>query len=163
MKFKRQTLITIAGSIWLLVGVGLLSKGLHLLLVTAHFKGEHAGPLLGAFMYAFTGALIPGMIFLVVLGLILGWLKSRFTLAKSAKRTIDRLYLHQGDIKLSKLYRLHDFLLVLGMIGLGRLMNWMQLPCDVHGLVDVAIGSALVNGAMIYFRYAIKSYGKASS
>ncbi len=153
---KKHSLIALAGFIWFSIGLALLGKGLHLLLSLSFVSGKKTGPLLNALMYAFTGALVPSLLFIVVLGLLLGMIKGRWALARSARRTIARIAPMQGHIKLTKLYRIHDYLLVIGMIGLGRLMHWMQLPSDLHGLLDVTIGSALVNGAMIYFRYAIK-------
>jgi hypothetical protein len=36
------------------------------------------------------------------------------------------------------------------MMALGAIMR--LVPDDWHGFVDVAIGSALINGAMLYFR-----------
>ena len=72
------------------------------------------------------------------------------------EKTVRRIYPMRGPIHLKKLYRLHDYLLIGGMIALSRLMNAVYFPSDIHGLIDIAVGSALVNGAMIYFRYAIK-------
>lgn len=154
--YRKQTLIALAGSIWFLIGVGLLTKGLHLLIFTPQIGGAKVGPLLNAFMYVFTGALVPGMIFLIVLGLLLGWIKGRLALGRSARRTIERVTSLKGNVRITKLYRLHDYLLVAAMVGLGRLMHWMEFPADIHGVIDVTIGSALVNGAMIYFRFALK-------
>lgn len=153
---KKHQLITIAGLLWFAVGLMLLLKGLYLLLFIAQFHGKHAGPLLNAIMYAFTGAVIPSIILIIAVGLIIGIFKARFALSRSVKRTIDRIYPHQGPIKITQLYRIHDYLLIAAMIGVGRLMHFLAFPSDLHGLVDVAIGSALINGAMIYFRYAIK-------
>jgi len=138
------------------VGLALLTKGLQLLFLSASLSGQIKTPLLNIFLYAFTGALLPSLIFLITTGLLFGWIKARFGLIRSIKRTMHRLHLIEGTIKLSKLYRLHDYLLVVGMIALGRLMHWINLPSDLHGFIDITIGSALVNGAMIYFRFALQ-------
>lgn len=156
MHFKKSSLIAIAGGVWFMIGLLLLTKGLYLLFLTASQSGQIKTPLLSLFLYAFTGAIVPSLALLIVTGLLFGWIKARFGLIRSVRRTIHRLYPIEGTIKLSKLYRLHDYLLIVGMIALGRLMHWIKLPGDLHGFIDIAIGSALVNGAMIYFRFALK-------
>jgi len=156
MKFQKHTLITIAGFIWFFVGIMLLLKGLQLLFIEAHLTGHKGGPLITGLMYAFTGAIMPTILVIFLLGLLVGFAKGKWALGKAAKRTVKRIYQMKGPIRLSKLYRLHDYVLVMGMIALGRLMHWRHFPSDVHGFIDIAIGSALIQGAMIYFRYAIK-------
>ena len=42
------------------------------------------------------------------------------------------------------------------MVGLGALIKVLNLPLDVRGAIDIVIGSALINGAMIYFRSAFE-------
>jgi len=156
MGFKKYQLITIAGFVWFTVGLALLIKGLYLILFAAHLSGQKGGPLLSALMYAFTGAIFPSILTMILFGLLLGLAKGKWAFGRAAKRTVQRIYPMRGKIHLSKLYRLHDIMLIVSMIALGRLMNWVHVPRDIHGLIDIAVGSALVNGAMIYFRYAIK-------
>jgi hypothetical protein len=43
------------------------------------------------------------------------------------------------------------------MVLLGLVIRFLPIPIDARGLVDVAIGSALINGAMLYFR-VVKHY-----
>jgi hypothetical protein len=40
------------------------------------------------------------------------------------------------------------------MMALGLVFRFLPIPIDLRGLIDVAIGSALINGAMLYFRAA---------
>jgi hypothetical protein len=40
------------------------------------------------------------------------------------------------------------------MILLGLSMRFMPILIDVRGVIDVAIGFALLNGSMLYFRLA---------
>jgi hypothetical protein len=40
------------------------------------------------------------------------------------------------------------------MILLGLSMKWLGLPIEIRGTIDVAIGSALMNGGIAYFRTA---------
>ncbi len=155
MNLKKQTLIVIAGAIWLLVGAGLLAKGVSLILFATHLSLGKA-PLMSALMSVLPGGVMPSAFFLVALGLALGIVKGRLALSRSASRTIKRLAPMKEPIKLSRLYRLQDFLLIAGMVALGRLMHYFSCPSDIHGLIDVAVGSGLACGAMIYFRFALK-------
>ncbi|NGX38201.1 MAG: hypothetical protein K1000chlam2_01373 [Chlamydiae bacterium] len=156
MTFKKHSLIALAGFIWFSVGLMLLIKGLKLVILAAYFSEEKTGPILNFLMYATTGAILPSVLIIILLGLILGFVKGKWVLGKAAKRTVTRLYPLRGSIRLTKLYRLRDYLLIVGMIGLGRIISWVNLPGDIHAFIDITIGSALINGAMIYFRYAIK-------
>lgn len=156
MKFKKHTLITIAGTIWFTIGLLLLVKGLHHIIHSIQTTGHKAGPLVNLVMHIFTGAVIPTTLVVIFFGLLLGYAKGRWALGRAAKRTVKRLYPLQGYIRLTKLYRLHDYLLIGSMIGLSRLMNLISFPKDLHGVIDISIGSALIHGAMIYFVYAIK-------
>jgi hypothetical protein len=40
------------------------------------------------------------------------------------------------------------------MMMLGMIFRYLPIPIDVRGFIDLAIGSALMNGAMLYFRAA---------
>jgi hypothetical protein len=38
------------------------------------------------------------------------------------------------------------------MMMLGMMFRFLPIAVDIRGGIDVAIGSALINGAMLYFR-----------
>ncbi len=40
------------------------------------------------------------------------------------------------------------------MIGLGVMIKVLDVPTDLRGWIDTAIGAALINGAVIYFQHA---------
>lgn len=156
MKFEKYQLITLAGFLWFVLGITLLTKGLYLMILTAHLSGEKAGPILNVFMYAFTGGIVPAALTILLLGVVLGIMKGRWALGRAATLLVRRIYPMRGKIHVAKLYRIHDYLLIVGIIALSRLLNWIEVPNDVHSLIDIAVGSALINGAMVYFRYAIQ-------
>ncbi len=156
MKLEKYRLIAFAGFVWFCVGLLLLIKGLMITIFAAHLSGQKAGPIMNFLMHLFTGAIIPTILTVVLLGMLLGFFKGKWALSKAAQKTVRRIYPMRGPQPISRLYRLHDYLLIIAMIGLGRLMNWAHVPNDLHALFDLSIGSALINGAMIYFRYAIK-------
>ena len=70
----------------------------------------------------------------------------------------------QQPIKFAQVYSRGYLMLIAGMILLGLSMKWLGLPSEIRGVVNVAIGSALMNGAMAYFRVAFavnKEMGKS--
>lgn len=151
--FRKKSLIAIAGGIWVFIGLLLLIKGCYLLLIASKSEGE---PLIHGLANLFSLKTPSILIILTGAGLVLGWLKGRFLLMKSVKRTIERLQPLTGLIHFSTLYRLQDYLLISGMIILGRFLQWIRCPSDLRGLLNVAIGSALLVGAVFYFRFASK-------
>ena len=93
---------------------------------------------------------------LIALGLLIGFFKGRFILGKSAKRGVERICSFPNPTSLSNIYSAKYYILLGGMVGLGMSIKFLGLPNDIRGLVDVAIGAALINGAMIYFRSAVE-------
>jgi hypothetical protein len=59
-------------------------------------------------------------------------------------------------MSLTQIYSPTYYLLIGIMIGLGLSLKIFGLPIDIRGLVDVTIGAALINGAMLYFRSAFQ-------
>ncbi len=143
--FRKYTLIATAGGVWLIVGLLLLAKGIFLLCTLSANEG---------ILVRFLEGKVSVFPFLIGVGFLLGWAKGHFLLAKSVKRTVARLSSFTGLIHFSKLYRLQDYLLIGGMIALGRLLQWIQCPNDLRSVMNIAIGFALLSGAMLYFRFA---------
>ena len=42
------------------------------------------------------------------------------------------------------------------MMGIGMIFKYLPLSVDIKGFIDFTIGAALINGAMLYIREAIK-------
>lgn len=152
MKLKHNQLIYLSGSIWFIVGSFLLYTGLNLLITAV--KQPMAGasfPLLDAF-----GPMLGGKdsvaIVIIALGLFIGYGKGRFVLGKSANRVANRLKSMPSPLNIVYLYSPGYWILIGSMMGLGMGIKYLGIPSDVRGLIDVAIGSALINGGMIFFR-----------
>lgn len=131
----HKTFITLSGLVWLVVGVFLLMKGLSLI-TTEQTIGEQTAVLLISF------------------GLAIGFVKGRFVLRKTVKRVVDRINSLPQPIQVSQVYSKGYYLLIGGMILLGMSMRWLPIPIAIRGTVDIAIGFALMNGAILYFRAA---------
>ena len=131
MKCKHSHAIVFSGVLWLGIGLMLLSKGLGILQATSSIT-------------------------LISLGLVIGFFKGRFILKKTVKRVVDRIHSLPNPLPIAKLYSPGYMLLIGGMIALGVSMRFIPVPSEVRGTVDVAIGAALMNGAMLYFRQLLK-------
>jgi hypothetical protein len=75
-------------------------------------------------------------IFLLIVGYLLGELKARNILMRSALRD-----------PLPK-----DFLLIALMMGMGVILAQLSMPAEARGLLQVAIGYALIRGAVFRSR-----------
>ncbi|CCB91021.1 putative membrane protein [Waddlia chondrophila 2032/99] len=107
-----------------------------------------------AFLSNALGSHENSVIALILAGLVIGFYKGRFIFAKSVKRVVDRIRKFEEPTSIAKMYSLPYYLLLLSMIGLGMAIKFFQVPMDVRGAIDVAIGAALINGSMLYFRQA---------
>jgi len=152
IQLRHKHLLIISGLIWLSVGSSLLMMGLNFLL-----SGTKADRLTGSYpmldsMAPYFGNLEQAALVIVAIGLVIGFFKGKFVLGKSAKRGIERIHSFPNPTALSNIYSAKYYILLGLMVGLGMSIKYLGVPTDVRGLVDVAIGSALINGSMFYFR-----------
>lgn len=154
MKLSHTKLIVISGLIWFGIGVYLLQLGLNLLL-----GGVNNPVLLDNYpllktLLPYLGSFETAVVMLIVLALFIGYFKGRYVLGKSAKRGVDRIRSFPDPAPLHHIYSAKYYILLGSMVALGISIKYMGLPNDVRGLIDAAIGSALINGSMIYFKLA---------
>ena len=155
MKLKPSILIVISGLVWLAVGVFLMQLGVGFLLegyTTAATNGSGT-PLIN-WISPYAGGFELAALFLVVVALYIGYLKGRYVLGKAAQRGVARILAMPKPIPLSKIYAPRYYLLLGLMILIGMSMKWLGFSNDWRGFIDVAIGAALINGSIIYFRMA---------
>lgn len=164
LKLSHTALIVISGLVWLGIGIFLLSLGLNLIVGSTQYEvlviGKHT-PILETLAPHF--GLEQAALLLVVLCLAVGYAKGRFVLGKSARRGVARILTFSNPTSIANIYSGPYYLLLAAMIGLGMSIKFLGLPDDVRGAVDVIIGSALINGAMIYFRLAFAISQKVTS
>lgn len=146
---KQKAAITLSGFLWLAIGTFLLYKGLCFIsdgVPLTNSLSFRFQTLFGSSSQAATG--------LIATGLLLGFAKGRLIFPKTVRRVVARIQTLSTPIRLKQLYPLSYWILIASMVGLGVLMRFLPIPIDARGLIDVAIGSALMNGAMLYFRAA---------
>lgn len=151
-KLSHTTLIVISGLIWFAIGVFLMSMGLNFLVESGNApQGTFA---FLDFLTQFAGAKEQAVLLLVVIGLMIGYLKGRYVLGKAAKKGTDRIRSFDNPAPLTSLYSARYLILLAVMMGIGLSFSFFNLSSDIRGFIDVAIGAALINGAMLYFKYA---------
>jgi hypothetical protein len=145
MKISHRQAVVLSGVIWFAIGLMLLAKGLKFLVLGGQVPGKEQL-----------------VLFLIVGALIVGFLKGRFVLAKTVKRVVGRIETKPNPFPFSGLYPVSYYLLILGMVLLGVSMRFLPIAVEIRGAIDVAIGSALMNGALAYFRTAMAGLKKGS-
>jgi hypothetical protein len=161
MRLSKTTWIAISGMIWFVVGVGLLTLGINFIVFKAQMEVHETTSLI-AKIAPMAGGREKAALALIAMGLIIGFIKGRYVLVKTVRRVVERILTLPSPVKMSQIYSRGYLMLISGMILLGLSMKWLGLPTEIRGLIDVAIGSALMNGAVAYFRIAFAVDKEAS-
>lgn len=151
-KLSHTTLIMISGCIWLAVGCFLMPLGLKLLL-SAVEEPTGSYPIIEGLSGIID--VNQAVVVLIALGLFIGHFKGKYVLGKSVRRGVARILSLPNPTQLSKIYDLKYYILLGSMVALGMSIKYFGIPNDIRGFIDVAIGAALINGALIYFRIAL--------
>ncbi len=151
MKLRHGLAISLSGALWFCIGFLLLMKGFYLVL---QGSGEPSFLLSG--MISLGGDKEQGSLLLIIGGLLVGFFKGRVVLGKTAGRVIARIATLPNPCALTSIYSRSYVLLLSSMVLLGMSFKWIPMPYDLKGFIDVAIGSALVNGSAFYFRHLIE-------
>lgn len=154
-KFRASALIAFSGVIWFGAGLYLLQLGLHFLVESANLANNdlYVGPLLS--LLAPLGSFDQAILLLVVAGLTIGFLKGKFVLSKTVRKTVERIISFTPPVPFTKMYSAKYCILLGCMILIGMMFKILGFSFDIRGLVDVAIGSALINGSMLYLKQAV--------
>ncbi len=152
MRIKQIPLIVLSGLTWFAIGIFLMTLGLNFLTEAA--KDKTVSFFLIDSLSKLAGNREQASLLLIVIGLAVGFAKGRLVLAKSAARVVRRILSLPNPVPLSQAYSKGYLMLIAGMVLMGMSLKWLQLPIDIRGVVDVAIGSALMNGAIAFIRLA---------
>lgn len=149
-KARHTTFHHIAGMIWLSVGTFLMFVGIRYLVDMA--KSPSAGSSMIEWVGILSGGREQAACLLIVLGLLIGNVKARFVLLKAAQRLSATILTLPNPAHAKFVFGFRYFALVLAMMGLGFLMKVLEVPGDIRGLIDVAVGSALITGSIHFFK-----------
>lgn len=155
MKCKHNTLILVSAAIWLAIGTFLLVMGVRLMGETilnpalAHIEGKFS---ITSLLSSFCSTQTNRVVVVCMVALFLGQFKGKMALAKSVKRQIARIKTLPNPAPIQYLYSKGYYLLIASMMGMGFLLRALPITIDTRGAIDVIIGSALINGALLFFR-----------
>lgn len=157
-KVSHTILIVISGLIWFAIGCFLLTLGLGF--ITESTKQSQLSDVAAANhpilsnLSPYIGGFEEAALVLIAVCLFIGHLKGKHVLGKSAKRGVERIRTLPQPASLASIYSAKYYILLAVMVGLGIAVRF--LPNDIRGGIDVIIGAALINGALIYFRSAVQ-------
>lgn len=155
LKLSHATMIALSGLVWLVVGCALLSLGLKLVMYSAYSQGfDIRYPFLD-FLTSLTGGVEQAALLLMAFSLYTGYCKAKFVLSKSVNRSINRIANMPNPSSIARIYSVGYYCLFGAMILLGMSIKWIGLPDDIRGAIDIAVGSALINGSILYFRKSL--------
>ena len=120
----------LAAAMWSCVGTGLFSAGAYWLLTQAEVKGW----------------------IIMLVAVVLGTGKSLLVLDRTANRNVDRIKLRGEDRCVGGFLSPRIWILVLGMMLLGRLLRTIGLPRPLLGLIYAAVGTGLLFSSRIIWR-----------
>ncbi len=122
--------IALFGILWTLVGMGLVGKGIKILL-----------PVDSAILW-------------IALSMTVGIAKGCFVLANAVERVSQRLLSLAPLVPFQQAISLPYLALILGMVGLGIVLKHFPIPPALHGSIDLAVGTALFVGGYLYILIA---------
>ena len=139
MNITKETHLKVAFCMWGLVGTGLLIAG-------SFFLFGRSLSVLN------DGLSDPGLnegIGLVI-GLIIGFIKGNFVFKKLARKYIARIQSLPETSPIYMTFSGKSWIMILGMMALGRIIRALGAPPIVIGTIYIAVGFALVLGSRHY-------------
>lgn len=152
MKLTTRQWITASGITWFAIGSLLMVKGLKF--ITQAMVATESAPLIER-LARVAGSVHQGALLIICISLFIGFIKGRMILSKTVQRIVSRLRSLPNPIPISHAYDRKYVILLSSMIALGMLFRFLPIGLDIRGAIDVTIGSALINGSMLYFREAL--------
>lgn len=156
-KCSHFVLILISGLMWSVIGVLLMTLGVHHMMDALRFWDELLiSPSFSLYKSLSLVFYTPerAMGALAIGSILIGYLKGHFVLSRSVKSGVQKILSYPNPAELKNLYSKKYYFLMASMMGLGMLLRSLHLPGDIHGAIDLAIGSALLKGALHYFKLA---------
>lgn len=144
MRIRSWNVVFFTGFVWFAIGFFLTLKGLNRIVY---------GIAEGGFLCRWLGSVQQASLLLIALALIIGYAKGRFVMIKTVRRVVKHLIAQADRLKISTIYPKSYYILLSLMMALGMFCKFLPISKPFIGFIDLAVGSALINGATLYFRY----------
>ena len=92
-----------------------------------------------------------------ILGIVLGTAKTFFILDRVALKNVKRIKEFKDKVCIGSVYSWKTWLLVAGMIGMGRFLRTTVLPGEIIGLIYIAVGWALMLASRMLWKEWIRT------
>ena len=158
-KFSHTTLIVLSGLVWLAVGSFLLPLGLNFVVesILRENLATQSHPVLDLLGFLVGGPDQAALV-TIALALVIGYTKGHYILSKTVYKGVNRITEMPDPAHIKDIYTKKYYILLASMMFLGFIFRFASF--DVRGFVDITIGSALIHGAILYFRLAYRTYQK---
>ena len=155
-KLNHSKLLAVSGFIWLCIGAMLLKLGINFILFgwTAARFSEEGYSSFFPYLSQSLGSHENACILLVALGVLIGYVKGNMVMKKAAQRSYARISELPNPAPLFSIYSRANYIILAIMMGLGLTMKFLDVAYDVRGFVDTAVGIALIQGAVHFFRFS---------
>ena len=151
---SHRTIYRVSGLIWAIIGFLLLKLGINF--VMQGWQGTYfSASVYSSFFLVFSswfGSYENASIAVIILGIVIGTFKGRLIMQKAAIATQARVSKLENPTSLKNIYTIKNLVIIGFMMTLGKIMNFLEVRPDIRGLVDIAVGTALLQGAVQYFR-----------
>ena len=138
MNFTYFKGISLYGIAWLALGSRLLLKGIYIF-DEIHLKQE---------------VLDSNLYYYLVGALVLGLVKGKFILKKSADRIIRHIVQFEEPLKWKQIFPKSFYFFMTIMMCFGIAIKFLPIDLVVKGSIDIFVGSALITGALYFFKKA---------
>ena len=155
LTLSHKNWITFSGITWLLIGGGLFTKGIFLILGGISLEESTAALPFLHNLAVLTGGIEQAAVVIIACALLIGRLKARMVLSKTINRVITHIKKQKDPLFISSVYQRNYFILIGSMMFLGMALKRVIPYPDVMGAIDLAIGSALIQGGVGYFREGV--------
>lgn len=92
---------------------------------------------------------LESLVWLFVGGVVLGQVKARTVIRKMVIRVYGRM---PERVPVTQVLTLRDIGVIVCMMGLGMTLKYWPIPDGPRGLIDLAVGIALMHGGILYGR-----------
>ncbi len=142
MQFTYSKGIGLCGIIWGFVGYKLVSKGI-IYFAQAQSLGLLTQEMIGIW---------------VGVSLLIGFLKGKFILTKSADRVIRHIVSQEEPLILKRFLPKSFLIVMMSMMFLGISLRYIGIPLMIKGVIDISVGTALIFGAFHFVKKATMIY-----
>lgn len=154
MKLSHFSAIILSGLLWSAIGVMLFYKGVFFLVQATFYEVGFSGATNLILLPFLSISPAKSIMYLLILALSLGIAKGRIIFAKTVRKGVLRIVQLPNPVKLHQVYSLKYIIIIALMMGLGIAMKKLAISEEIRGVIDVAVGAALIQGAYLYFKAA---------